>query len=193
MLSELKVPENIVRHIRKVTAVALLIATKLRQAGEPIDIDLVERAGFLHDAFKIVDIKGFKDSPAYDSADDEAKEVYDRLIKENPYTHEEAAFSAFKGRYPELAETIRKHKFDSLITDSPKTWEEKILTYSDKRVLHDRIVSLRERFIDGKARYPREPAYDKTRERLEQLYHDLEAEIFSYLDITPEDIPSLVS
>ena len=45
---------------------------------------------------------------------------------------------------------IRKHAYKAVISDDPDmrplTREEKIVTYADKRVAHNKIVSLEERF-----------------------------------------------
>ena len=50
--------------------------------------------------------------------------------------------------FPEVAVIIRKHGLSHIDNDDfmPKTWEEKIVFYADKRVNHDKIVNLDERF-----------------------------------------------
>ncbi len=65
--------------------------------------------------------------------------------------HEEAMakFLSSQGKKA-LANLVKKHGFFSV--DELKTWEEKILYYADKRVNHDQIVSLKQRFLEGKKR-----------------------------------------
>lgn len=54
-----------------------------------------------------------------------------------------------KGEH-KIANLIAKHGFFSIW--KLKTWEEKILYYADKRVDHDKIVSLKKRFEEGRKR-----------------------------------------
>ena len=60
--------------------------------------------------------------------------------------------------YPEVGILIKKHGLKHSFHDefTPKTWEEKVIFYSDKRVKNDKIVSLDERFEYIKQRYKRE-------------------------------------
>jgi len=50
---------------------------------------------------------------------------------------------------------IRKHGLKNITTDEfiPKTWEEKVVFYADKRVKNEKIVSVDERFEYIKKRY----------------------------------------
>ena len=48
-----KVPQNILEHCQKVRIIAVYIAEKLQQAGEKVNLELVERMALLHDLFKI--------------------------------------------------------------------------------------------------------------------------------------------
>ena len=45
-------PENIRRHTETVTKIAVFLAERLRSAGEPVNVPLVEAAGLLHDIAK---------------------------------------------------------------------------------------------------------------------------------------------
>ena len=92
-----------------------------------------------------------------------------------------------KKKYPELAKAISKHKY-MLVgqEEGPKTWEEKILTYADKRVAHDKVVSLEQRKQDALARY-KNHKYIKVEARDKELL-ELEKEIFDKIKIKPEDI-----
>ena len=102
--------------------------------------------------------------------------------------HVEGAYEIIKEEgYPEVANVAAAHGFMS----EPKTWEEKILNYADKRVKHSEIVSLRERFDDLHERYGPHNVVDydvELRDEKEKLYFELEKEIFSNLDFKPEDL-----
>ena len=112
-------------------------------------------------------------------------------------THEAALAKLLEGKYPTIAQIINKHRFEAIrtIKNEPWSWEEKILTYADKRVMHDKIVSLEERFMDLSKRYRKQLSdEDKKKTKMtEQLYFDLEKEIFSHLDFTPEQVASLIN
>ena len=73
--------------------------------------------------------------------------------------------------------------------NGPQTWEEKILNYADKRVAHDKIVSLEQRRQDALKRYQKHK-YIKVDKRHKELL-ELEKEIFDKIDIKPEDIQKL--
>lgn len=65
--------------------------------------------------------------------------------------HEKAMAEVLsKMGFKKIANLVLKHDFYKV--GELKTWEEKILYYSDKRVEEDGIVELKERFEKGKAR-----------------------------------------
>ncbi|MCK5349734.1 MAG: metal-dependent phosphohydrolase, partial [Desulfobacula sp.] len=80
---------------------------------------------------------------------------------------------------------IRQHVIlDSYETDSPVS-EQEIVNYSDKRVLHDKVVPLEERLEYIKLRYGTGKEF---KDRLQNMWAttvDLENKIFCRLDITP--------
>ena len=57
--------------------------------------------------------------------------------------------------YPEVAKVMRKHRLFKLDNGAiqPKTIEEKIVFYADKRVKNTLVVSLKERYDDVRKRY----------------------------------------
>jgi hypothetical protein len=69
--------------------------------------------------------------------------------------------------------------------------EEEVVNYADKRVQHDRIVSLRERFVDLKERYGKSRSSFERLDDLEKATFELEEKIFSILEINPGDLQSL--
>jgi hypothetical protein len=66
-----------------------------------------------------------------------------------------------------------------------------VVNYADKRVRHDRIVSLSERFVDLKERYGKSQRSFERLNDLEKGTFELEEKIFSILEINPADLQSL--
>lgn len=91
--------------------------------------------------------------------------------------------------YPGVAEIVREHVWLSRPPDEPWPLREvEIVNYADKRVLHDQIVSLPQRFADLRQRYGRTPEIIQRITHNEQRSLILEAKIFRSLNITPDDI-----
>ncbi len=72
--------------------------------------------------------------------------------------------------------------------DGLKTWEEKLVYYADKRVTHDKIVTLKERFEYLEKRYPQGLADIKASE---PFVFELENEIFGKIGEAPEAVLAL--
>ena len=125
-LNKNKTPSNVIEHCKAVCRVAEEVADKLMQKGINVNKKLVTAAALLHD------IEREKDSHVAEGA---------KLLKSLGF--------------PEVAEVVKKHSLyprDDKET-LPKTFEEKIVFYADKRVQGNKIVSLGERFQDLKKRY----------------------------------------
>ena len=150
-----RIPANIVNHSIQVNRLAVFLANKLNEKKEKIDIDLVDRASILHDMLKIIEIHnanlifqppGDNDTMVISKEDRirwaELKKKFHGL------SHEEAAYKVLKEKYPELALVIKKHGYQYPKEDMGlNSWEEKLVYYSDKRVKHSDIVSVKERLI----------------------------------------------
>lgn len=192
LLIKFKVPEHIIRHIKKVAYVSKLIGDSYLDKGVNIDLNSLICASLLHDLFRIVDINdlGFKE--ICKNANRENVDLWLQLrFKHKGAIHSEVAFKyLFKINEPKIAFLIKKHRFDAIIDPKDKaiTLEEKILTYADKRVLHDKIVPLIERFADGSRRYNPKGINAEKEQIIQRAYFDLEKELFLPLDITPSDI-----
>jgi HD superfamily phosphodiesterase len=194
---EFMVPENIRRHCSIVSKIAVFLAEKLKDKGLDIDVVLVERASLLHDLLKIATIESFQQEDRFKSSDEKTKQGYKKLQEKFlGKTHEDAAEEVLGSSYPKLAEIIRKHGFEEIlgIEKEPWTWEQKIVTYADKRVRHDKIVSLRQRFEDGRIRYRKDlnKAGEERIRKAEELHYRLEKEIFSYIGFSPEELPDRI-
>lgn len=130
ILKDNNVPENIVVHLKAVCDFSLKVCDILERKGISVNRDLVAAGALLHDIKKV--------------------DSEDHII--------EGSFLIKSLGFPQVAEIIKKHGLAHLNEDEfvPKTREEKIVFYSDKRVKNDRIVSVEERFEYIKQRYKKE-------------------------------------
>ena len=166
-----KTPENVQKHCQKVNQVAMFLSQKLSQAGEDINLDLVDRASLLHD---LIRTKGQMKSEGL----------------ENMH-HAEASYEILKEKYPEMAIVIKSHNSEDLLDSAIlDTWEKKILNYADKRVDKEQVVSIEDRMKLGKKRWNLKPDEDKTELFLTKL-KELEKKIFSLINLKPGDINEL--
>jgi len=127
ILKDENVPDNIIAHSKTVCDFAMKVTDLLEKKGIKVNRELVAAGALLHDVKKL-------------SPNDHVIEGYE--------------FVKSLG-YPEVASIIRKHGLKNLGMDEfvPKTWEEKIVFYADKRVKNERVVSVDERFEYIKKRY----------------------------------------
>lgn len=161
LLKKYDVPENIIKHSVKVSEVAMFLGQKLYERKIKIDLSLLQAAAILHDLDKIESGQDMKKH---------GRPAYDNITTEG---------------YLGVAGIVIKHNSHSLLNGDMWSWEEVILNYAEKRVIEDRVVSLRERFDYLKVKYPdyysaHEDYYTKTKE-----YED---KIFKLLEMKPEDL-----
>ena len=156
-------PENIIAHCRKVSETAVFIAKKLQEKGEKINISLLKTAALLHDLDKL-------ETRTPETIENHGELTREILIKE--------------GLPEEIGEVIRNHRAELLLSKEYPNWESKLLVYADTRCDGDKIVSISERIDIVKKRYPHLTQYPELKQRVLKL----EQEIFSKLDIKPEDI-----
>jgi uncharacterized protein len=159
--------DHIIQHSLEVARVALFLTNELNKRGQRIDFDLVEAASLLHDLTKTECLR---------TREDHAKTGY-QLLKEMGYVR--------------VGEVVAEHIQLSRGQDSSSVSEEEVVNYADKRVLHDRIVSLEERFRDLKVRYAKDKKSIAKMEELEKNTFDMEHKIFSILKINPDDLHRL--
>jgi len=189
------VPPHIVKHSLTVAKIAVFLAQRLNEKGIVVDVDLVDRACLLHDIARICNIKELDysrfEQPV--TAEDKAKwqqlrEKYERV------PHEHAACDILKEKFPVLALTIKKHRYIGILDEKekPSTWEEKLVYYADMRVMHDKIVPLKERLTEAHKRnvhfYKTKAQRLNTITKVDPLIYSLEKEIFDKIDLSPLDI-----
>lgn len=130
ILKQENVPDKIISHLKAVHDFSMKVCDILEKRGIKINRNLVAAGALLHDVKKL-------------SLDDHIIEGYE-LVKSLGY--------------PKVADVIKKHGLAHLDKEdfAPKTWEEKIVFYADKRIRSDKVVSLEERFEYIKQRYNRD-------------------------------------
>ncbi len=133
LLEKNKTPPNVIAHCRAVHNFAVSLSNNLQKKGVEINIPLVESAALLHDIEKI--------KPSHVIAG------HDFVLAEG---------------YPEVAAVMKKHGLEKLDDRSycPKTTEEKVVFYADKRIQHIQVVPLEQRFAYIRKKY-NSPAIDR--------------------------------
>jgi putative nucleotidyltransferase with HDIG domain len=159
--------EHIIHHSLEVARVALFLSLELNKKGQRIDLGLVEAASLLHDLAKTECLRTKED-------------------------HARTGYQLLKGMgYERVGEVVAQHIRLEKEGDPLAVSEEEIVNYADKRVMHDRIVPLEERFDDLIKRYGKHP---NARDALEQLRKEIcgiENKIFIILQIDPKALASL--
>jgi uncharacterized protein len=195
LIRQCHVPVHIVKHSKAAARLGVFLARRLVAAGIDVDVDLVERACLLHDIFRVCEfpLEDFRQFEQPVTEEDKAK--WRRLKGQHSgVRHEDAACAFLTDAYPVLAQTIRKHRYTAIVheEDRPETWEEKLVYYADKRVMHDSIVPLQKRLDEAhqrnaarrKAAGPDGPDTAK----IDAAVFALEAEIFRPLGLNPQSI-----
>ena len=149
---------NIRSHSLTVCQVAAGIARSLVAAGIRLDLPLIEAAALLHDITKT------------------------RSLRTGEH-HARSGARLLEGLgYPRVARIVRFH-----IQPPPpgaQLTPEEIVSYADKRVLHDRIVSLGERFAYLRQRYGTTPAAQQRIAAAWRRAHLTETTISRFLSAT---------
>lgn len=156
MLKDNGVPEHIIAHSVKVTEIAMEYGKLIKKNGGTVDLKLLEAGALLHDITKHVGLGNH----------------------ETEINHcESGAELLRKMGMPEIAEIVRCHMMTIVFKSSEMldTWEKKLVCYADKRVNHDRRVTLDERLAYLNERYPKGRKIFK---EAEPFIRNLEKEIF---------------
>ncbi len=167
LIREMKMLSHIVDHSIQVCRVALFLTENLNSRFEEpcLNYNLVMASALLHDITK---------TRSFDTGEDHA-ETGGQLLKEL--------------NYPEVGDIIAQHVCLWQYDQNGKISEAAIVNYSDKRVLHDRIVTFHDR-MDYIFRQ-----YGEYRDKLKWLCEKSlqeEKKIFSNLPFEPEDLVHLI-
>ena len=130
LLRQHKNPEHIIAHSIVTEKVCVHLGRKLKAQGIKINLQLLSRAALLHDIAK------FKTLHKDAKHGIEGEKILNEL------------------GFREIARITKNHGLSRIFVDGAlQNWEDKIVYYADKRVTHDKIVSLEERFDYLRKRY----------------------------------------
>jgi len=171
LLDQHRVPPHIRRHSEQVERVSAVLARAALQAGAAdLDPALLQAAALLHDIAKM---------PCIETRRDHALEGESVLVELG---------------FPAVAALVGRHvRLGPWQPEGPITGAE-LLNYSDKRVRHESIVSLAERFQDLLVRYGAGNPVVEQRIREDWLIiAAVEKKIFARLPFGPDEVESLVN
>ena len=167
-MQEMQMMEHIAVHSLQVCRVTMLLTDQLRQLNPSLDRRLMQAAALLHDITK---------TRSFDTKENHAQTGAEFLEER---------------RFPEVAQLVRQHVRLDDYSATASIEAAAIINYSDKRVLHDQIVSLDQRMQYILERYGETSAHQQRIRKLWQITTELEDRIFSRLAISPEDLPVLL-
>ncbi len=145
---ECMLPSHIVAHNDAVARVTETLCADLVRRGIVVRREAARQAALLHDLLRFTEFKDDTD------ASPPQVQTWEALRKKYGTAHEEAAARFLTDRgYPELGSIVRTHGQSMHADPHAFTVEQFVVGYADKRVLHDRTVTLEERFRDFGERY----------------------------------------
>ncbi|WP_300462417.1 HDIG domain-containing metalloprotein [Desulfobacula sp.] len=169
LIEKMGMMDHIIDHSIMVSNVARFLCQNLKDANADLDIRLARSSALLHDITK---------TRSFETKENHAETGGQILTQLG---------------YPEVGDIIRQHVIlDSYELDSPVTIPE-IVNYSDKRVLHDKVVSLTQRLEYIKIKYGTKK---KFRDRIQIMWGNtvnLENKIFIHLTIGPSQLSGCVT
>lgn len=178
--------------MRIVKKIALIIARKFQKKGIKLDIKLIESGALLHDLLKVISFRSFKPETWKPKPKKEDMFFWGKMREKYRGIHDIDVTVKILKQFHEnkLAMLIAKQRFDAIISKKfpLKTWEEKIVYYADKRVLHDKIVPLSQRLKDGRKRYFTGEKIPKMVYGIERKIQELEKELCAVLLSPPKNL-----
>ncbi len=165
---------EILNHSLIVTRVANYLARELKQAGEDIDLKLVNESALLHDVGKRYEQQA-KHKEDSDTVGSHAQEGA-RVLKDENFSEE-------------IVDIVKAHYFPQR-KEEMDTWEKKIVFYADSRVGQSTVL-LDERLEDIEKRWVPNKITQETMDKTKKIAQDIEQEIFSKLEIKPNEISNL--
>ena len=172
VLSEHGVEPHIVAHSMSVERVALYIARLHidRGGNKDLDLSLVSAGALLHDIAKISAM-----SAGVKHSDMGADIVMDL-------------------GFFEVAPLVRQHVLLNDYSQNGSVTEVELVNYGDKRVTHDQIVTLGERFDDLYVRYgSKSPQAMEHVKEIHRRSVELEKKLFRSLSVTPDELVDILT
>lgn len=169
LMVEKGMPEHIRRHSIMVEQVASMIGAAHIRNGAALSEDKIVAGALLHDIAKARCLETGEDHSA------KGKEMCLELS------------------FDEIASIVGNHVRLEDFSPEGAVTEEEIVFYADKRVNHDKVVSLEERLEDLLLRYGR--GRREVMERIERNFavcREVERKLFRGLEFGPEDLDPLI-
>jgi len=169
LIKKMGMMEHIIDHSVMVSNVALFLSQQLKKQFPNLDTRLASSAALLHDITK---------TRSFDTKESHS---------------ETGGLMLTELGYPETGDIIRQHVIlDSYENDSP-VLEHEIVNYSDKRVLHNKVVPLHKRLEYIKLKYGTQKAFAGRIQIMWKNTLNLEKKIFYHLNITPEQLSGSIA
>jgi putative nucleotidyltransferase with HDIG domain len=153
-------PEHIQEHSSRVAAIARSIAELAQQKNWHVNVDAVYAAGLLHDLGKAYCIK-----------------------HGGAHTQVGASLVMEHVANPAIAQGVMHHVFWPGEIDLKKFFLPLVIIYSDKRVKHNQVVSLEERFDDLFDRYGKDNETRKLIQRSKDQALDIARQLTTQLGV----------
>ncbi len=192
LIRQYHVPSHIVKHNLAVSKLAVFLARQLKEKSLRVNVEQVDKACLLHDIVRICDFKELNYSRFNETVSKEDKAKWNQIRhRYHNLGHEDVAYEILKGKYPTLALTVKKHRYMAMLNkdERPISWEEKLVYYADMRVMHDKIVPLKDRLEDGHKRnafsHGANPQSKINMAKVDGLIYRLEKEIFEKIGLDP--------
>ncbi len=160
--------DHIIDHSVMVSNVAVCIGGELKKTSPLLNLDLVKKAALLHDITKT------------------------RSFTTGEIHSETGAGLLSNLGYPEIGDIIRQHVIldDDILSNT--VTEPEIVNYADKRVLHDRVVSLDKRLAYIQEKYGYLPDFNQRVKVMWDKTILLERKLFKGLPFTPNELKDQV-
>lgn len=167
LIHQMAMPPHIVAHSFQVCRVADILADALMRLGVALKPELVSASALLHDITK---------ARSFDTGENHS-ETGGALLAERGYVL--------------VGGIVRQHvRLDAYDFQGDAT-EAVLVNYADKRVLHDRVVSLDRRMAYIRDRYGQTPAHLSRIDDLWRRSTEMERRIFRNLPFVPGDLPQM--
>jgi uncharacterized protein len=168
LLEKYNTPAHIILHCQKVWEVARVLGEGMLRRDHPLDMALLQASCLLHDIGK-----------------------YPSILNRSKFHDLHGERILEQEGFPDVASIVGQHVILRSKRGDPIK-EEQVLFYADKRVVHDKVVSLKDRFIYLFETYAKTP---EAVDRLMVMKEDtilLERQIFLLLDFAPEELIDLL-
>jgi uncharacterized protein len=164
LMEQALMPEHIQKHSFVVAQIALYLGRLLNQNSVRLNLELLEAGALLHDIAKARSL----------STGERHEDLGARMLENWGYTL--------------ISPIVKEHVILNIAVLQGPITESLVVNYADKRVKHDQVVSLRERFSDLINRYARTTEHRVWLQEKFDLYLQLESMMFEHLTINPDDL-----